>query len=151
MTVTTSGDFLALLEKSGVLTSTGWAAAQEAAGHLSVPKQVARTLVDRKLITPWQAEQLLAGRTGLVLLDKYKLLNQLGAGGMGEVYLAEHSQMNRRVAIKSLSRPTRRIHPKIPGRSQSHCRVRPRAYRESPRCRDPGGSLLPDHGAHRRV
>lgn len=50
-------------------------------------------------LTHWQAQQLLAGRPRF-LIGKYRLLGTLGRGGMGEVFLAEHVTMERRVAIK---------------------------------------------------
>ena len=43
-----------------------------------------------------------AGPIGL--LGEYLLLERIGAGGMGEVFRAEHRTMNRHVAVKILSR-----------------------------------------------
>ena len=34
--------------------------------------------------------------------SRYKIMRKLGSGGMGEVYLAEHTSMQRMVAIKVL-------------------------------------------------
>ena len=65
-------------------------------------KRLADKLVDDGLLTPWQRENLLQGRYKGFFVKKYKLLDLLGAGGMSHVYLAEHTLMRRRVAIKVL-------------------------------------------------
>ncbi len=44
------------------------------------------------------AQVSLAGQ----IISRYKILSQLGAGGMGEVWLAEDAQLNRKVALKLL-------------------------------------------------
>ena len=60
-------------------------------------------LVKEGLLTPFQAKQLEAGRTdGFFLTDKYKLLDFIGHGGMGKVFLCEHLLLHRLVAIKLL-------------------------------------------------
>lgn len=66
------------------------------------PPRLAEELVQAGLLTRWQSEKLLEGRHRGFFLDKYKLLDHLGSGGMSSVYLAEHVLMNRRVAIKVL-------------------------------------------------
>jgi len=67
-------------------------------------EEIAQLLVEDGLLTRWQADKLLAGKHRGFRLGKYKLLGQIGKGGMSHVYLAEHVLMQRRVAIKVLPR-----------------------------------------------
>jgi serine/threonine protein kinase len=69
---------------------------------LSDAEVVASRLVASGLITRWQADKLLEGRHKGFFLGKYKLLGHLGSGGMSRVYLAEHTVLQRPVAIKVL-------------------------------------------------
>jgi serine/threonine protein kinase len=65
---------------------------------------LAKKFVEAKLLTKFQVELLLKGRhKGFVLKGKYKILDLLGAGGMGRVFLCQHVHLNRQVAVKLLS------------------------------------------------
>ena len=102
----TAADLRALIERSGLLTPTDldpfFADGQDAE-----PEAVLRKLVAERLLTPFQAAQFEKGRAdGFFLTDKYKVLDFLGAGGMGKVYLCEHLILHRLVAVKLLQLPT---------------------------------------------
>ncbi|MFO7902809.1 MAG: serine/threonine protein kinase [Planctomycetota bacterium] len=64
------------------------------------PAMLTRSLIDRGLISNWHAGNLLRGKYKGYFLGKYKLLGFLGKGGMSSVYLAEHTLMRRKQAIK---------------------------------------------------
>ncbi len=65
-------------------------------------KKFGRMLVRDGMLTLFQAEQILRGKWRGFTLGKYKILERLGAGGVGSVYLCEHQYMRRRVAVKVL-------------------------------------------------
>jgi serine/threonine-protein kinase len=71
------------------------------------PQALGNLLVERELLTPWQMEMLCEGKHKGFLLGKFKLLSQLGQGGMSSVYLAENTMIGKLRAIKVL--PRRRV------------------------------------------
>ena len=64
-------------------------------------ERLAAKMVERGLLNRWQADQLLAGRTKFNL-GPYQIIDDIGQGGMGQVFKAEHTLMGRVVAIKVL-------------------------------------------------
>lgn len=66
------------------------------------PAKVLQVLVQKGVLTKFQAEQLLQGRHKGFFVKQYKILDQVGIGGMARVFLAEHSIMRRKVALKIL-------------------------------------------------
>jgi eukaryotic-like serine/threonine-protein kinase len=95
-------------------------AKREIAEHLD--RRLARQAVQSRALTLWQAQQLLAGRTSGFKVDRYVLLDLIGQGGMGRVYLARDIRLNRRVALKILS-PERVNNPRAIARFQREARV----------------------------
>jgi serine/threonine-protein kinase len=62
----------------------------------------ATRLIQAGILTPFQARLILQGKHKGFKLGPYLILNQIGAGGMGQVFLAEHAALRRRVALKVL-------------------------------------------------
>ncbi|MEE8450651.1 MAG: protein kinase [Thermoguttaceae bacterium] len=103
MAIDSAKEFFAVLEKSKLLDDKQLADAQKDTADCENPTESARTLVRQGVVTRWQAGQLLAGRSTF-FLGKYKLIELLGRGGMGNVFLAQHITMNRRVALKIIAK-----------------------------------------------
>jgi response regulator RpfG family c-di-GMP phosphodiesterase len=66
------------------------------------PAELFRLLVETKLLTAYQASRIQAGTLHGMVLGNYRVLERLGAGGMGVVFKGEHTLMRRPVAIKVL-------------------------------------------------
>ncbi|HVS36034.1 MAG TPA: serine/threonine-protein kinase [Gemmataceae bacterium] len=66
----------------------------------------AEILTAEGLLTPFQAQMLLKEEPGRLVLGQYHLLDELGRGGMGQVFKARHAVMDRIVALKVLWPPS---------------------------------------------
>src|SRR5262245_38376927 len=99
-------EFLDLVRKSGVMEDKrldAYVQKARATGTLpSEPSKLAGLFVHDGLLTHFQAEQIMLGKWRRFTIGKYKVLERLGSGGMGSVYLCEHKLMRRRVAVKVL-------------------------------------------------
>jgi eukaryotic-like serine/threonine-protein kinase len=106
---TTIAEFLDLAHRSGLLEKGALPPDVEARRQnhpdYDSPRAFADSLIAEGRLTRFQAAKLLAGRwRGFTIAGKYRLLEHLGRGGMGDVYLCEHIRMGRKVALKVLPR-----------------------------------------------
>lgn len=65
-------------------------------------RDLVRQLLEHKWLTPFQLHHLLKGKGQRLRVGPYVLLDQIGAGGMGEVFKARHRQLHRITAVKVL-------------------------------------------------
>lgn len=100
--VTSVQDFLKTLKKSGILNEQRLEQFLAQEGGTDNPVALAKAMEAQKLITSFQRRTLLAGRYRGLLLGPYKIMEPIGKGGMGQIYLAEHTSLQRQVAIKVL-------------------------------------------------
>ncbi|MBY0586573.1 serine/threonine protein kinase [bacterium] len=103
---TTIDEFLSLAVKGKLLDPGRCATIQsklaESSGHITEPRRLAELLIRQNILTRFQADQLLLGRAKGFWVKNYKILDQVGIGGMARVFLAEHAIMRRKVALKVL-------------------------------------------------
>src|ERR1043166_6948780 len=102
-TVTDRDTFLQNLRISKLLTNQQFRMVIDRLGHLTDTREIAKALVAWKLLTRFQAKMLMMGRNSGFFIGPYRILDQIGQGGMGRVYKAMHQTMNRVVALKVLA------------------------------------------------
>jgi serine/threonine-protein kinase len=94
------------LEDCGVLSSE---TLQDFLPPRSNPRdaeELLRELLRQKKLTKFQAELIWQGKGKSLVLGNYTILDRIGAGGMGQVFKAEHRRMHRIVAVKMLPAST---------------------------------------------
>lgn len=79
------------------------AEAQDEIRQCSESQELLPLLIQHGLLTKYQAGRVEVGTTYGLIFGNYRVLDRLGAGGMGVVFKAEHVVMRRPVAIKVLS------------------------------------------------
>jgi eukaryotic-like serine/threonine-protein kinase len=93
--------FVEAVRATDLLPAADMAALAEAASQPDAdPEALARDLVRRGLLTAYQVRRLWKGRGPELVLNQYVLLDRLGEGGMGEVFRARHTRLDREVALK---------------------------------------------------
>jgi serine/threonine-protein kinase len=68
------------------------------------PPELAEYLVEKGILTSFQSERLLAGKTQGFVLGPFTLMDALGTGSMGTVYKAQSKTDNQWYAVKVLPR-----------------------------------------------
>lgn len=119
-------ELLQLIRKSGMIDEDKLGCflqmCEDAGGRPTDLQEFTDLLVAEGVLTSFQAEQYLLGKWRGFTIGKYKLLERIGVGGMGQVFLCEHMLMQRRVAVKVLP-PAKAEQPAALGRFYREARA----------------------------
>jgi WD40 repeat protein/tRNA A-37 threonylcarbamoyl transferase component Bud32 len=100
MPIATTTELLDALRRARLLEPYQLAELPALQAQLPEPRALARGLVQRGWLTPYQVNALFQGDGHELLLGSYVLLDKLGEGGMGAVFKARNWKLGRVVAIK---------------------------------------------------
>jgi len=93
-------EFVQACERHHLLAATQFEELRSRLRSFLDAKSLARDLLDRGWLTPFQANQLLTGRGQELQLGSYVLIERIGEGGMGTVFKAQNWKLERLCAVK---------------------------------------------------
>jgi serine/threonine-protein kinase len=99
-----AADFLNLLRAHRLMEPERLDHVARFSSKFSDPRALAKDLIQRGWLTAFQVNKLLQGKGQDLVLGQYILIERLGQGGMGEVFKARHSSLDRIVALKIIRR-----------------------------------------------
>jgi len=99
MALSAVATFIEALRTSDLLPPAKLDEAAREGARLKDFRVLARNLLQRGWLTPFQANQLVQGRGADLVLGHYLLLERLGEGPRGQVFKARHRIMNRVVCL----------------------------------------------------
>jgi len=109
-------------------------------------EDVGIAMVEEGLLTQYQLDRILAGTTYGLTVGNYRVVDRLGAGGMGIVFKARHIFMRRLVALKVLpldddcpSQQLNRFYAEVQVQAELHHRNIVMAYDAGKHVPDAGG------------
>ena len=101
--IASRSEFLSVVAESKLVDEDVLAALRADAGLSDRPSECSEQLIQKGVLTRFQAKRLLAGKYRGFVFGPYRIQDQVGKGGMGTVYLCEHATLKRRVAVKVLA------------------------------------------------
>jgi len=117
-------ELLKLIRQSGVVDESALMSFLDArrVDETAEAHSLIEEMVQNGVLTNFQAEQFVLGKWRGFTIGRYKFLERIGVGGMGQVFLCEHLHMKRRVAIKVLP-PAKAEQPAALGRFYREARA----------------------------
>jgi eukaryotic-like serine/threonine-protein kinase len=97
-----SNELLNLIDRSGLIPLDRIRERLSGQAPPATAVSFAKWLVQGGMLTNYQAEQFLNGKSRGFYLGNYRVLERLGGGATAGVFLCEHRVMNHRVAVKVL-------------------------------------------------
>jgi serine/threonine-protein kinase len=99
-------DLLPVLRKSCVLSEGRYEEVRQKVHSGVYPRdslRLAERLVADRVLTPYQGERLLKNKPQSLIFGRYVIIDRIGTGSMGRVYMARHLLMDRIVALKIIA------------------------------------------------